>query len=135
KMEAAGTEVTYAVTGGNITFDTSTGTITDCDQSVTEAVIPDTIEGVSVTSIGDEAFFGCYSLSSIEIPTSVTSIGNGAFFGCGRLSSIDIPASVTNIGEHVFGNCDSLKSIEIPASVTSIEAGAFAYCNSLSNIN
>ena len=50
KMEAADTEITFAVTGGNITFDTSTGTITDCDESVTEAVIPDTIEGVIVST-------------------------------------------------------------------------------------
>ena len=38
--------VTYAVIGGNIYFDPSTGTITDCDSSVTEAIIPSSINGV-----------------------------------------------------------------------------------------
>ena len=90
EMEAAGTEVTYAVTGGNITFDTSTGTITDCDLEVTEAIIPNTIEGVSVTSIGEDAFWDCGSLSSIEIPAGVTSIGDYAFLNCHSLSSIEI---------------------------------------------
>lgn len=90
EMKAAGTEVTYAVMGGNITFDTSTGTITDCDLEVTEAIIPNTIEGVSVTSIGDEAFCYCESLTSIDIPDSVTSIGNEAFWGCESLTNIDI---------------------------------------------
>ena len=113
KMEAAGTEVTYAVTGGNITFDTSTGTITDCDWSVTEAVIPDTIEGVSVTSIGYEAFYGCYGLSSIEIPASVTSIEERAFYDCEGLSSIEIPASVTSIGTEAFVYCSSLSNINV----------------------
>ena len=51
--------VAYAVTGGNIYFDKETGTITDCDSSVTSADIPAEIEGVSVTSIGEEAFGHC----------------------------------------------------------------------------
>ena len=56
------------------------------ENGVTEAVIPD-----SVTSIGDWAFYGCSSLSSITIPDSVTEIGFGAFYGCNSLSSVTIP--------------------------------------------
>ena len=45
---AAGSNVvTYPVTGGNIYFNKSTGAVTDCDESVTEAVIPEEIEGVA----------------------------------------------------------------------------------------
>lgn len=73
------TDVEYAVTGGNIYFDKSTGTITDCDYRVTEAVIPNEIEGVPVTSIGSEAFSQCSNLTNVEIPDSVTSVGNEAF--------------------------------------------------------
>ena len=88
----------------------------------------------SVISIGDSAFSGCRSLSSIVIPNSVNSIGDSAFSGCRSLSSIVIPDSVTNIGEGAFSGSRSLSSIVIPNSVTCIEKGAFYYCSSLSSI-
>ena len=134
EMEAAGTEVTYAVTGGNITFDTSTGTITDCDESVTEVVIPNTIEGVFVTGIGYGAFAYCYNLRSVKIPASVATIGDNAFSSCTNLESIEIPTNVTSIGYDAFFSCGSLKSVEIPASVTTIKGGAFSNCYSLNSV-
>ena len=128
------TTVTYAVTGGNIYFNTSTGTITDCDESVTKAVIPSQINGASVTSIGERAFYNCKSLTSITLPNSVTSIGEGAFEYCESLTSIEIPNRVTSIGYGAFWGCSGLTSIEIPNSVTSIGERAFYYCESLTSI-
>ena len=128
------TDVAYAVTGGNIYFNESTGTITDCDTLVTEAIIPSEINGVAVTSIGDDAFYGCDSLATITIPNSVTSIGAWAFSGCTSLTSIAIPDSVTSIGVRAFYSCTSLTSIAIPGSVTSIESYTFCSCTSLTSI-
>ena len=90
--------------------------------------------GSGVTSIGEAAFSGCYSLSSIIIPDSVTSIGNGAFGSCYSLSSITIPDGVTSIGVYAFYSCYSLSSIIIPDGVTSIGVYAFYSCYSLSSI-
>ena len=87
-----------------------------------------------MTSIGDEAFRFCTSLTSINIPNSVTSIGWGAFRDCTSLTSITIPDSVTNIGKGTFRNCTSLTSITIPDSVTSIGSSAFEDCTSLTSI-
>ena len=67
----------------------------------------------SVTTIGDSAFSGCSSLTSITIPSSVTSIRNGAFSGCSSLTSITIPASVTDIFGSLFPDCKSLTSITV----------------------
>ena len=99
------------------------------NQNIESYVIP-----TSVTSIGDNAFTVCRSLSKIVIPSSVTSIGSGAFSFCRSLSDIIIPTSVTSIGDNAFRYCSSLSDIVIPSSVTSIGSDAFSYCRSLSEI-
>lgn len=90
-------------------------------------------KGVKV--IGDVAFWGCKSLTNINIPNSVTTIGEQAFLGCESLVNINIPNSVTTIGDSAFAYCDSLTSINIPNSVTTIGEFAFWGCESLVNIN
>ena len=105
---------------------------------VGDVVIPSSVnyEGItySVTSIGESAFSGCLSLTSIQITNSVTSIGSNAFWGCSKLTSVVIPNSVTSIGDETFGHCDNLTSIQIPNSVTSVGDGAFYYCKNLTSI-
>ena len=72
----------------------------------------------SVISIGGNAFFGCWDLTTITIPNSVTSIGSEAFADCSGLTSITIPSSVTSIGYCSFGTQQGL-SINM-TSVTSL---------------
>ena len=133
--DRSNTDVAYAVERGNIYFDKAKGTITDCDGSVTKASIPAEIDGVAVTSIGEDAFLSCTSLTGVTIPNSVTRIGDRAFRNCTSLASIDIPNSVTDIGNFAFSGCTSLASIDIPNSVTSIGDGAFYGCTSLASID
>ena len=89
----------------------------------------------SVTGIGDRAFYGCSSITSINIPENVTSIGVGAFSGCSSLISVYIPENVTSIGGSAFYGCSSLISINIPEGVTSIELSTFTGCSALTSIN
>ena len=86
--------------------------ITRCDYNAKGAVeIPTKIKDIKVTSIGNEVFFGCSELTSIEIPSSVTSIGNFAFSGCSGLTGIEIPSSVTSIRNFAFWFCSGLKDV------------------------
>ena len=74
--------------------------------------------------LGEEAFQGCTSLTSVVIPESVTMIDYNAFAYCTSLTSGVIPEGVTEIGFGAFDNCN-LTSVVIPASVKSIAYNAF----------
>ncbi len=92
----AATEVAYEVTGGNIYFDTRYNTVTKCDNTVTEIVIPEEIEGVAVTGIQGYAFSGCTDLSSVYIPASIKTMQSGVFRGCSKLLRIDVDNTSTS---------------------------------------
>ena len=141
----------FTVEGNTITGLTSHG------KTLTEIVIPESIDGVEINAINEDAFRNCDSLTSVTIGDSVTSIGYCAFYNCSSLTSITIPDSVislggetfaychsltsitigdgvTSIGNYAFSDCTSLTSITIPNSVTSIGEYAFAYCGSLTSV-
>ena len=71
--------------------------------------------------------------ASAPIPenSSVHIIGEHAFVGCDSLTSVTIPFGVSTIQQFAFSYCDSLRSVIIPGSVFKIEAWAFSHCESL----
>ena len=113
-------DYTYEVVGGE-------ATITGYGGSGGNITIPATLGSYPVTSIGDGAFYDCYNLTGVTIPSGVTGIGNWAFMWCSKLTSVTIPNTVTSIGDSAFYDC-GLTSINIPGSVTNIGEKAFYGC-------
>ena len=121
-------DLRYTTSDGEVSIDF-------CQRSAAgELVIPDTIRGNPVTSIGDRAFYECINLTSITIGNSVTSIEWEAFSRCYNLMKFTIPDSVTSIGGNAFLQCHQLTNITIPDGVTSIGGAAFYQCYRLTNI-
>lgn len=80
--------ITVTAPSRDFTFDATTGTITKYNGTDTVVVIPSKINGVTVTTIGTDAFLGL-NITSVTIPDSVTEIGSNAFAGCTNLTSVN----------------------------------------------
>ncbi|MDF2534670.1 MAG: Fibronectin type domain [Bacillales bacterium] len=112
----------------------STCYITGYTGGATNITIPSSIDGYTVTGVGNLAFNGKTTLTNVSIPSTVTSIGSYAFQGCSLLSKVNVPESVTNIGDHAFQFCTNLTEINIPNGVASIGSGTFNQCKALASI-
>jgi len=148
-------DFSYTNTNGTITITGYTG-------PGGNVVIPGTIDGLPVTSIGVSALSfinnlsdqskltGLSNMTSVIIPDSVTNLGDGAFAGCPNLATITIGKGITSIkggadtsAWGTFQWCSSLTHVTIPDNVTNIgdgvptrggPFGAFAACASLTNV-
>ena len=88
--------VTVAAATNTFFFDLTTGTITGYNGTDTVVVIPSKINGVTVTTIGTDAFLGL-NITSVTIPDSVTEIGSNAFADCTNLTSVNYEGDWSNL--------------------------------------
>ena len=95
----------------------------------TELTLPVNYKGENYV-IGNSAFNGCSSLTSIEIPNSVTSIGNSAFNGC---SDLTIILNCKRVG-NFFGSNTSISEIVLGSNVIGILDNAFGSCSGIKSI-
>ncbi len=109
--------------------DDGTATITQWNGEEESLAIPEELDGLKVTEIGETAFNACTGLKEVTIPESVTRIGEHAFGECAALNSVTMPDSVTEIADYAFFLCGNLEDINFPESLTRI--GKKAFCASL----
>ena len=105
--------------------------------SDSSVVIPETIDGVEVGSIGFGAFSKNEQLETVTIPSKVTALQYGAFESCSNLKDVTFAegSSLQSVGDSAFKECGSLENINLPDTVEEIETRSFYSCSALWEIN
>ena len=101
-----------------------------------EIYVPETIDGYTVTGIGNDAFRDFRKLTRVVIPERVTSIGNGAFLECSKMHTVTFEGNskLVSFGSQAFYGCARLTTITIPKNVAFIGTGAFIACAGLQTV-
>lgn len=138
-------------------FEFSEGVITKYIGPGGEVNIPEQIQGMQVTAIGQSAFENSSTLTKVIIPESVKKIGYNAFRQCTNLTdvimlsgvevldgstfsecisltNVILPDTLKKIYSHTFYKCTSLEQIEIPNSVDELGNQVFRECTALTNV-
>ena len=109
----------------------------DMYQSFTSVIIPDTVvyneQTFDVKAIGDDAFFDCSSLQTVQLPEGLTHLGVWAFKSCSALTSINLHEGLTSIDREALSGC-GFTHIEVPSSVTYLGESVFEYDLNLTSI-
>ncbi|EDR26382.1 hypothetical protein, conserved [Entamoeba dispar SAW760] len=87
----------------------------------------------SISKLGDLCFRKC-SLTTINVPTTVSVLGNECFCECSSLTSVTIPTTISKLGDECFSGCSSLTSVTIPTTVSELGRCCFDECTSLTSI-
>lgn len=108
------------------------------------SIVSDGMQLYHVTSIGEKAFYKNKNLTSIDIPITINKIGDNAFVGCDSLSSVYISdlaawcrinfvnyrdssygSNPLKLAPHFYLNGEEIKDLVIPEDVGAISDGAF----------
>lgn len=119
---------------GNKTILRASNTGSPDNQDIVYASTLTRVEIGNITSIQSGAFYNCYSLANITMPSTITSIGTNAFRTCRSLDFITIPTGVKKTQSSSFYYCYSLYSVALPHELTEIAGSSFYACYSLARI-
>lgn len=97
----------------------------------------ESMEKLSLKSVGISAFENCYALEFISLPDSLTVIEGAAFADCVSVNKLIFSDTslLKKIGDHAFRGCRNLKEVYLPDSVKYVGISAFRDCVSLEQIS
>ena len=96
--------------------------------------IPDKIDGISVTSIGEGVFKDNKRITSVRLPKQLKSIGKEAFLGCENLQKIKFPDTVEFLDEFAFFGCCALKKVKLTNPNLRLSMQVFKMCAMLTSV-
>lgn len=93
-----------------------------------KVIIPDSIEGCPVRTLGKDAFCRNKNAEEVIVPDSVETMRGGAFSFCGNLKKVHLSNNISKIVSATFDGCSKLEEINIPDMVSEIPSGLFKDC-------
>lgn len=108
--------------------------ITSCQTSDINLVIPDTIDGYTVTEIGANAFANQTSIQTVKFPANLKQIGVKAFANCTGLLEVTLPDTIQGAGQLCYSGCTALKKAVLNKGRINIVYGMFENCTSLTEV-
>ena len=97
------------------------------DKDLAAGIIPETIDGHTVTALGTALYYNKSKLSKVQLPETLEIIGERCFASSG-LTAVDIPGSVKTIANEAFENSTKLKTVTLHEGTETICEDAFKYC-------
>ena len=124
--------ITYTITS----LDNKTVSVTGYTAEINSAVaIPDEVNGFKVTKIGTKAFYGCKTITSVDLGENIVSVGVKAFANCTKLSAVVFDDALKTISAYAFYNCAKLTDVDFSDNVKTIGSYAFYKCNALKSVS
>lgn len=99
-----------------------------------ELVLPDSIDGLNVTLIADNAFYNVSGITSIEMPDTIVGINTYAFARMPDLINIKLSSKLSYLDDYAFYQCASLETIELPNTLEHVGTHVLIGCSSLTKI-
>ena len=99
-----------------------------------EAVVPETVEGIIVDSIGNSAFIKKENLIRVELPSTIREINDHAFEDCSNLRTVNFPACLEKLDSASFNGCTALRDVKLNRCLTSIGLCAFQSCSKVNSL-
>lgn len=118
--------------------------------------LPESIDGLTVTEVGANAFRDSQTLRSVTCPKTLTGIRQCAFYNAPNLTNVVLndglqwisdsvfastglyrmtfPAGITNTGQYTFVSCKNLREVVFPEGVTKIYQNTCLGCEKLSRL-
>lgn len=99
-----------------------------------DITVPESIDGLSVISIADNAFYMRDDIFSVKLPESIKTIGENAFRRCESLVYINFPSGLEEIKSNAFVFCTSLDSALLGGNLKRLGDSAFGGCGKLESV-
>lgn len=112
-----------------------TATITGVDDISGHIVVPDTIDGYTVTALAEGVFSGSENITEVTLPNTVKEVGKMCFAYSLGIKSVHLSKGMTYVDEATFYQCESLIGITIPYGIKGVGDKAFANCPNLSSVS